>query len=77
MERINHQKEEEIMYRLLQSILEFKAGYLMQTDNEFGYLGQLPWGWAIPLFIIDREPKWFQKVELTKIREADWLEGDI
>ena len=50
------------MYRLLQDIFEFKAGYLIQIDGTVGFLGKLPWGWEIPIFIMDAHPDWFEKV---------------
>lgn len=55
----------EIKYRLLKDILNFKAGTILWTDEVNGHLGRIEWdGWEIPIFIMDRNPTWFERIEI-------------
>ena len=48
-------------FKLLKDILDYKAGYIMQVEKDMGILG-FDKEWAIPLFIIEKNPKWFEPI---------------
>jgi hypothetical protein len=62
-------------YKLLRDILEFKVGTIIYVTYAaipcdppwlsagFAQLGHPDWGWKIPLFIIKRNPEWFEEIE--------------
>jgi hypothetical protein len=54
-------------FKTLQDILEFKAGTVIEfvVDDLFsmGRLGSFGFGWDIPLFIVLKNPEWFQEIQ--------------
>lgn len=54
-------------FKTLQDILDFKAGTVIEVvadgDQALGRLGSFNWGWDIPVFIMLRNPEWFEEVE--------------
>lgn len=55
-------------FKLLKDILEFKAGTIISISYKaagdgFAHLGWQDYGWEIPLFIIERNPEWFERVK--------------
>ena len=54
-----------IKFILKKDILDFKAGYTLYIDEHgWGHLGELPWGWEIPFFIIRDNLAWFCPIDM-------------
>ena len=49
-------------FKLLRDILEFKAGTIVEVEGDYIHLGYGDWGWEIPLFIVKRNPEWFEPI---------------
>lgn len=49
-------------FKLKRDILDYEVGYQLWADDFNGHLGELPWGWEIPLEIIEKEKEWFEEI---------------
>lgn len=64
-----------MQFKLLKPILEFSAGYILHvSDTGFGILGQSPWGWEIPYFIMKANPTWFEEITTNEQGQFNWEE---
>lgn len=45
--------------------MDYKTGKLIFALEDIGTLGQMPWGWEIPTFIMSQNPKWFEDVTIN------------